>query len=72
MREQLRRLLNIVRFPHPWPTVISVETLRGGAFAEGTDEVKVDEAAFERIVAVALPVDDSRERIRSIMEDDTS
>ncbi|MEU8544579.1 helix-turn-helix transcriptional regulator [Streptomyces sp. NPDC048717] len=60
---------HIVRFPHPWPTVISVETIRGGTFAEGTDDVKVYEAAFERIVAAALPVDDSREKIKTIMED---
>ncbi|WP_406385676.1 helix-turn-helix domain-containing protein [Streptomyces sp. NBC_00211] len=59
---------HIVRFPHPWPTVISVETIRGGTFAEGTDDVKVYEAAFERIVAAALPVDDSREKIKTIME----
>ncbi|MFD9052997.1 DUF5753 domain-containing protein [Streptomyces zaomyceticus] len=58
---------HIVRFPHPWPTVISLETLRGGSFAEGTDDVKVYEAAFERIVAAALPVDDSREKIKSTM-----
>lgn len=59
---------HIVRFPHPWPTVISLETLRGGSFAEGTDDVKVYEAAFERIVAAALPVDDSREKIKTTME----
>ncbi|MFD3556549.1 helix-turn-helix domain-containing protein [Streptomyces goshikiensis] len=59
---------HIVRFPHPWPTVVSVETIRGGTFAEGTDDVKIYEAAFERIVAEALPVNDSREKIKTIME----
>ncbi|MER5571496.1 DUF5753 domain-containing protein [Streptomyces goshikiensis] len=59
---------HIVRFPHPWPTVVSVETIRGGTFAEGTDDVKIYEAAFERIVAEALAVNDSREKIKTIME----
>ncbi|MEU9033335.1 Scr1 family TA system antitoxin-like transcriptional regulator [Streptomyces sp. NPDC048352] len=45
-----------------------METIRGGTFAEGTDDVKVYEAAFERIVAAALPVDDSRKKIKTIME----
>ncbi|WP_052852230.1 helix-turn-helix domain-containing protein [Streptomyces avicenniae] len=61
-------LFEIVRFPHPWPTLVNVENLRGGNFVEGTDDVKVFEAAFERVVATALSVDDSRERIRRIME----
>ncbi|MER7467869.1 helix-turn-helix transcriptional regulator [Streptomyces sp. NPDC097981] len=59
---------HIVRFPRPWPTVVSVETIRGGNFAEATDDVKVYESAFERIVAEALPVNDSREKIKTIME----
>ena len=34
--------------------------------------MKVFETAFERVVAAALPVDDSRETIRKIMERDGS
>lgn len=61
-------LFGVVRFPYPWPTVINLENLRGGYFVEGTDDVKVFEAAFERVVAAALSVDDSRETIKDIME----
>lgn len=49
-----------------------LENIRGGSFAEGVDDVKVYEAAYELIQAAALPVNDSREKIRSIMEDSTS
>lgn len=61
-------LFEVVRFPSPWPTVINLENIRGGYFVEGTDDVKVFQTAFERVVAAALPVDDSRETIRKIME----
>lgn len=61
-------LFEIVRFPQPWPTVVNLENLRGGYFVEGTDDVKVFETAFERVVAAALSVDDSRELIKKIME----
>lgn len=59
---------HVVRFPQPWPTVINLENIRGGYFVEGTDDVKAFESAFELIVAAALPVDDSRETIKKIME----
>ncbi|AJT67456.1 hypothetical protein T261_5840 [Streptomyces lydicus] len=61
-------LFEVVRFPHPWPTVINLENIRGGYFVEGTDDVKVFETAFDRVVAAALPPDDSRETIKKIME----
>jgi transcriptional regulator with XRE-family HTH domain len=61
-------IFEIVRFPQPWPTVVNLENLRGGHFVEGIDDVKLFEAAFERVVAAALSVEDSRERIREIME----
>ena len=58
----------VVRFPAPWPTVVTLESLRGTAFIEGTDDAAVFSSAFERIVAAALSVDDSRELIKTIME----
>jgi transcriptional regulator with XRE-family HTH domain len=61
-------LFEIVRFSAPWPTVVSLENLRGGYLVEGTDDVKVFENAFERVVAAALSVDDSRQKIKNIME----
>ncbi|MEU3752240.1 helix-turn-helix transcriptional regulator [Streptomyces olivoreticuli] len=61
-------LFEVVRFPAPWPTVILTENLVGGQFVEGTEHVGLFEKAFERIVAAALPVDDSREIIKDVME----
>ncbi|MFC5723089.1 helix-turn-helix domain-containing protein [Streptomyces gamaensis] len=63
-------LFEVVRFPHPWPTVVLTENLVGGQFVEGTHHVDVFEKAFDNIVAAALPVDQSREIIRKIMEKD--
>jgi len=60
---------HVVRFPQPWPTVISQENIQGNNFVEGTDDVKAFENAFELIVAAALPVNDSRETIKKIMEE---
>ncbi|MCD9878174.1 helix-turn-helix domain-containing protein [Streptomyces guryensis] len=59
---------DIVSFGGPWPTVVNLENLRGGFFMEGED-VAVFEAAFERTVAAALPVDVSREAIKKIMDE---
>ena len=59
---------HVVRFPQPWPTVISLENIQGTDFVEGIDDVKAFESAFELVVAAALPVDDSRETIKKIME----
>ena len=61
-------LFEVVRFPGPWPTLVNLENLRGGYFVEGTDDVKAFENAFERVVAAALSVDDSRVKIKEIME----
>lgn len=58
---------DIVSFTGPWPTVVNLENLRGGFFLEG-DDAAVFEAAFDRVVAAALPVDVSRETIKKIME----
>ncbi|WP_055522860.1 helix-turn-helix domain-containing protein [Streptomyces graminilatus] len=62
---------HVIRFPRPWPTVINLENLRGGYFVEGTADAKVFETAFERIVAAALSVDDSRQRLKKHLERNT-
>ncbi len=63
-------LFEIVRFPSPWPTVVLTEHVVGGQFVEGTEHVELFEAAFDRTVAAALPVDQSREIIKRTMEKD--
>jgi hypothetical protein len=61
-------IFEIVRFPQPWPTVVNIENIRGGTFVEGVEDVQLFETAFDRVVAAALPVDDSRETIKNILE----
>ncbi|ONK12935.1 helix-turn-helix transcriptional regulator [Streptomyces sp. MP131-18] len=61
-------LFQIVRFPHPWPTVVMLENIRGGHFVEGIEDVKVFDTAFERVVAAALSVDDSQQLIKTFIE----
>lgn len=59
---------HVIRFPQPWPTVVNLENLRGGSFVEGTADARVYEAAFERIVAAALSVADSRQKLSEYLE----
>jgi hypothetical protein len=61
-------IFEVVRFPDPWATVVLLENLRGGHFVEGTDDVQWFEDSFERVVAAALSVDDSRELIKNLLE----
>lgn len=57
-----------VEFPGPMPDVVLVENLRGNSYVEGSEDVRVFAGAFERIVAAALPVDDSLALIKRIEE----
>ncbi|WP_030590278.1 helix-turn-helix domain-containing protein [Streptomyces anulatus] len=50
---------SLVRFPGPMPDVVLLENLIGAAYVEGVDDVRTFADAFERIVAAALPTDDS-------------
>ncbi|MEV6778474.1 helix-turn-helix domain-containing protein [Streptomyces syringium] len=50
---------SLVGFPGPMPDVVLLENLLGSAYVEGVDEVHTFADAFERIVANALPIDDS-------------
>lgn len=61
-------LFEVVRFPQPWPTVVNLENIRGGYFVEGTDDVKVFETAFDRVLAAALAPEVSRETIKATMQ----
>ncbi|MDJ0340783.1 helix-turn-helix transcriptional regulator [Streptomyces sp. H10-C2] len=50
---------SLVGFPGPMPDVVLLENLIGASYVEGIDEVQTFADAFERIVAAALPTDDS-------------
>lgn len=50
---------SLVGFPGPMPDVVLLENLIGATYAEGIGEVETFADAFERIVATALPADDS-------------
>ncbi|MBP0460537.1 helix-turn-helix domain-containing protein [Streptomyces montanisoli] len=60
---------NLVGFPGPMPDVVLLENLIGATYVEGVDEVQVFADAFERIVAAALPVDDSMALVARMEED---
>lgn len=63
----------ITRFQHPWPTLISIESLADMRHQEGDPaQEKAFMEAFDRIVAAALPADQSREAIRKHMEGNSS
>ncbi|MFC1410769.1 helix-turn-helix domain-containing protein [Streptacidiphilus sp. N1-12] len=63
----------ITRFQHPWPTLISIESRADMRHQEGDPaEEKAFMEAFDRIVAAALPADQSREAIRKHMEGHSS
>jgi hypothetical protein len=49
----------VVNYPGPTPDVVLVENLMGNTYVEDPDAVKTFVGAFERVVAAALPVDDS-------------
>lgn len=60
---------NLVGFPGPMPDVALLENLIGATYVEGVDEVQVFADAFERIVAAALPVDDSMALVSRMEEE---
>ncbi|MFJ9378894.1 helix-turn-helix domain-containing protein [Streptomyces sp. NPDC101455] len=59
---------DLFEFPDPWPNVVNVETLRGGVLVERQEDAAVYATAFERIVAAALPVEDTRDILTAILE----
>ncbi|MEW2577192.1 helix-turn-helix domain-containing protein [Streptomyces syringium] len=59
---------SLVSFPGPMPDVALLENLLGATYVEGVDEVQVFGEAFERIVAAALPMDDSLALIAHLEE----
>nr|WSY53044.1 helix-turn-helix domain-containing protein [Streptomyces sp. NBC_00886] len=58
----------LVGFPSPMPDVVLLENLIGSSYVEGVDDVRTFAEAFERIVAAALPTDDSLALITRIEE----
>ncbi|MEV6985262.1 helix-turn-helix transcriptional regulator [Sphaerisporangium sp. NPDC051017] len=50
---------SLVGFPNAMPDVVLLENLIGATYVEGVAEVRTFADAFDRIVAAALPVEDS-------------
>ncbi|MFJ7911892.1 MULTISPECIES: helix-turn-helix domain-containing protein [unclassified Kitasatospora] len=50
---------NLISFPGPLPDVVQLENLLGSSYVEDAAGVKLHAAAYERILAAALPPDDS-------------
>ncbi|GII89112.1 transcriptional regulator [Sphaerisporangium siamense] len=59
---------SLVGFPNAMPEVVLLENLIGATYVEGVVEVNTFADAFDRIVAAALPVDDSTALIACLEE----
>ncbi|MFC6079814.1 helix-turn-helix domain-containing protein [Sphaerisporangium aureirubrum] len=59
---------SLVGFPNAMPEVVLLENLLGATYVEGVSEVSSFAEAFDRIVATALPVDDSKALIAHMEE----
>ncbi|MEO3807951.1 helix-turn-helix transcriptional regulator [Sphaerisporangium sp. B11E5] len=60
---------SLVGFPTAMPDVVMLENLMGVSYVEGGTEVSTFTDAFSRIVAAALPVDDSKALIARMEEE---
>lgn len=65
-------LFSVVQFPAPWPSLVQLESIKGGQFVEDEDEVAEFSSSFNRIVAAALPEDASREHIKKVIKEKSS
>ncbi|MDT3399830.1 helix-turn-helix transcriptional regulator [Streptomyces sp. B1866] len=59
---------SLVGFPGLMPAVVLLENLVGASYVEAVDEVKIFANAFERILAAALPTDESLALIARLEE----
>ncbi|WP_407564980.1 helix-turn-helix domain-containing protein [Streptomyces sp. 184] len=60
--------MTILNFRHPWPTTVSIDSSLGGSFLDDPAEVSDLSVVFEEIAKVALPADESRDRINTHLE----
>lgn len=60
---------SLVEFPGSMPDVVVLENLIGSSYVEGIDDVRTFADAFARIVAAALPTDDSLALIARMEEE---
>lgn len=58
----------ILNFPHPWPSVVSVDHRRGGSVLGEQGDLDEYEATFTKITDVALSADKSRDLITHHLE----
>ncbi|MDT3396632.1 helix-turn-helix transcriptional regulator [Streptomyces sp. B1866] len=57
----------LVGFPGPMPDVVTQENLRGPVYVEGVDDVTVFADAFGLIAATALPAEETKALLRSLV-----
>ncbi|MFJ6722503.1 helix-turn-helix transcriptional regulator [Streptomyces sp. NPDC091259] len=60
--------LTLLEFAHPWAPVASVDSATGGKHTEDPREVEVLAAGFDFTASAALPVDQSRELLKTHLE----
>jgi hypothetical protein len=61
--------MTILNFRHPWPTAVSIDSALGGNILDESAEVNYLSVVFEKIAEVALPADESRDRINAHLEE---
>ncbi|WP_171059903.1 helix-turn-helix domain-containing protein [Streptomyces montanus] len=61
--------MTILDFRHPWPTAVSIDSSLGGNFLDKPAEVSALVVVFEKIAELALPADESRDRINAHLEE---
>ncbi|MFI2027513.1 helix-turn-helix domain-containing protein [Streptomyces buecherae] len=61
--------MTILDFDHPWPRTVSIDSSLGGSFLDEPAEVRDLAVVFEEIAKLALPADESRDRINAHLEE---
>ncbi|UNZ18186.1 helix-turn-helix transcriptional regulator [Streptomyces sp. 891-h] len=61
--------MTILNFRHPWPAAVSIDSALGGSFLDEPAEVSALSVVFEKIAELALPADESRDRINVHLEE---
>ncbi|MEW1660025.1 helix-turn-helix transcriptional regulator [Streptomyces sp. NPDC093707] len=60
--------MTVMDFRHPWPSLVTIDHIRGGVFLDQPADVSAFSEAFDAVYDAALPVDDSREVIKKYMK----
>ncbi|MFI5620476.1 helix-turn-helix domain-containing protein [Streptomyces sp. NPDC051567] len=60
--------MTIMDFRHPWPSLVSIDHIRGGVFLGEPDDVAAFSDVFDVVLEAAMSVEESRDKIKNYME----